>query len=158
MRTSRTRSDKASLALALFAAALACGASTGPGAALAGEAKTPGAVATTVRGAATARLSRTEGGAAIRLDIAEGWHVLSDRPGADYLVPLEVSGDCLSAVSYPPAESRWVAALGHDINVLKGSPEIGLAVKPGEAVSVAVTLQVCSDEMCLPPQKLMLAE
>jgi hypothetical protein len=98
-----------------------------------------------------------EGGQiAVRLAIAPGYHVMSDRPSDPFSIATTVraSGDGLAfgAAEYPAAKS--VGAL----SVFDGTPEVHIPIHRvagraavSRSIAVDVRYQACTDSRCLPP-------
>jgi thiol:disulfide interchange protein DsbD len=124
-------------------------------------------VATAVRAAAPAAVVSLEGSVAAdagdyrvtaRVRIAPGFHINAHEPGADYLVPtdLTLSGEGLDFAppDYPPPEVRELAfAPGEKLRVYSESLTIvarasGSAARP---VHAELRYQACDDRHCLPP-------
>ncbi|MCP4204365.1 MAG: DUF255 domain-containing protein [bacterium] len=108
---------------------------------------------------------------AVRLEIADGWHVNSNRPLQDHLVPtrLIATGDGLKLedIDYPAAEVVTLGFQDEPLSVFQGSFEISAGLetlgtgelgRAGESggVRVELTLQACDDERCLRPETLAL--
>ena len=92
----------------------------------------------------------------VRLAIAPGYHVMSDRPCDPFSIPTTVgaSGDGLAfgAAEFPAAKSVG------SLSVFDGAPEVRLPVHPvaqrraaHRSVTVDVRYQACTDTQCLPP-------
>jgi peroxiredoxin len=91
----------------------------------------------------------------VRLAIAPGYHVMSNRPPDRFSIPTEVhaaaEGLEFAAPAYPPA--RTVGAL----SVFDGAPEVVLPFRrvgdPGtnRAIAVDVRYQACTETRCLAP-------
>lgn len=94
--------------------------------------------------------------ATLRLEIAEGWHILSNAPGPSYAPPMTVTGDRLRSADFPPSRPLRIAGVEHAINVFDGVADIQLSFADGAEPAVEVMLQACSDKVCLPPQVLSL--
>ncbi len=92
----------------------------------------------------------------VRLAIAPGYHIMSDRPPDPFSIPTDVraSGDGLEfdAPAYPPAR-----ALG-TLSVFDGAPEVRLPFRRAAAhsaaptsIAVDVRYQACTETRCLAP-------
>jgi thiol:disulfide interchange protein len=100
---------------------------------------------------------------AVLVDVEPGWHVNSNKPTFDYLIPTEVSLDLppgwpAAKLSYPPGEMKTFAFADQPISVYDGQflIQIELAIPneiAGERVTAGATLryQACDDRRCLPP-------
>lgn len=104
-----------------------------------------------------ARLSRQgETTALLRLDIQEGWHVMSAAPGFRFAVPLTVEGPGVRRVAFPEAHALQVQGLDAEVGVYKGAAVIEIGLDPGAARDLTVTLQTCATDVCLPPERAVL--
>ncbi len=103
---------------------------------------------------------RNAGRLIVALDIAEGWHINADKPLEDFFIPteLKVKGTEVAAVAYPKAERRKLGFHDKELALYEGRVEISAAVPATEAPTIPaeLTLQACSDEICLEPQTVRL--
>ncbi len=101
--------------------------------------------------------------ATVVLSIPGGYHVNSNRPGAEYQIPTRVTatsrGARIGAVSYPRGKNRKFSFSEKTINVYDGRTSFGfnVTVPPtykGSTVTVNVSVkyQACTDEVCYPPK------
>ena len=97
----------------------------------------------------------------VSVDVADGWHLNSEKPLQDYLIPTKLSlakGQPLAKVEYPEAVIRKLGFQRSELSLLEGS--VQLTGDLPDAVAGAVTtdielqLQACSDEICLAPETL----
>ncbi len=112
------------------------------------------------KGKVKASIESVEDGAVtLTLDVAEGWHVNSEKPLQDYLIPTKLSlakGQPLAKVSYPEPVIRKLGFQRSQLSLLEGS--VQLTGKLPDSIGVAATtsvelqLQACSDEICLAPE------
>lgn len=106
---------------------------------------------------------------AVVLDVAEGWHAQSHEPLVDYLIPFkitvkETAGFTAYAPQYVEGEIENYPLIspetGGDMSVYSGQSihyvpvEIAQEAEGTVTIEGAVTLQVCDDETCLPPETL----
>ncbi len=94
-------------------------------------------------GAVRVVMSRHDTVIELHIYLADGWHVNSNRPTDQELVPTRVeviSGDDDSNVTYPLAEDIWSDNV---VIVVDGDPR-----------QLALTLQPCNGSMCLGPETL----
>ena len=94
------------------------------------------------------------GALAVRIAMAEGWHVNSHRPLDDYLIPTEVRTPAGSAwrladLTYPMGKRVTLGFSTEPLSVYEGTVWVRgrLAGGEGEAVIEVVT-QACNDRMC----------
>ncbi len=113
----------------------------------------------TVRAVAT--IDQVSGDVELLLDLAKGWHVNSDRPLDGDVVATEVAllvdGKKTQAdISFPKAVVRKLGfadaplALFEDKTVIV--VKLPKSIEGGALLSLEVTVQPCSDEICLEPE------
>ena len=88
----------------------------------------------------------------LRLQMAEGWHVNSNKPESEYAVPLNISvlgGGVSISVTWP--ESEIITSVGESVRVYGGVVEIPISVTATSSSSaqIMVTWQACNEESCL---------
>jgi thiol:disulfide interchange protein len=100
---------------------------------------------------------------AVLVDVESGWHVNSNKPTFDYLIPTEVSLDLppgwpAATPSYPPGEMKTFAFADQPISVYDGQFLISVELTiPSDVADERVTsratlrYQACDDRRCLPP-------
>ncbi len=101
---------------------------------------------------------------ALRLRVADGWHIYAHDPGSSYAIPLSVVVETDPAVAkivvkYPEANGTLMQA-GETVGVLRGEVRLGLALPiPSDLaagveklhVRCRVRYQACSQDRCLAP-------
>ena len=113
------------------------------------------------RGKVKASVSSTDGKEVnVKIEVAPGWHINSDKPLQEYLIPTLLSlaeSAPLENVKYPAAIKRKLGFQRSELDLYEGSvqltgtlPEIESAVY----ADVELQLQACSDEICLAPETL----
>ena len=101
--------------------------------------------------------------AKIKADLDAGFHVNTNMPGDDYLIPLRLtwSKEPLEAeqIAYPKGQSEKFAFSQTPISVYTGHVEIGTRFKapqtaaPGLAFMTGkLRYQACNNKECLPPK------
>ena len=102
--------------------------------------------------------------AALVLNIKEGWHINSDNPEDEFLIPTRVNFDVPEGVEvkkiiFPQAKYMRFAFSEDSLLVYEGQAVIGVVLKIGDAVtgpeasiSGEVNYQACNDFSCLPPE------
>jgi len=98
---------------------------------------------------------RANGQIKMNLSIKPGWHVNAHQPLEDYFIPTQllVNDAPLSAATYPDA---IVKSLGFNNDVLalyEGNLTLTAPLPDGPGTA-HLTLQACSDEICLAPEEL----
>ncbi len=102
--------------------------------------------------------------AVLELDIDESWHVNSDQPLEEFLIPTEVFFDdtslAVGKIIFPPAEVRKLAISDADMALFEGRAAIGIELQlppdlPHGQLEVrgVVSYQACDDEKCLAPEE-----
>ena len=106
----------------------------------------------------------------INLDIAPGWHVNAYRPGAENLIPLDINiaGNRgrweLLRVSYPEPRLKKLSFEDGKLALYENSVDIPLELRPppdrkdfrDRRLDLKIRLQACDDEICLPPEDVVL--
>jgi len=102
------------------------------------------------------KLDREAGEVNFTIRVAEGWHINAHVPLEDYFIPtaLNVNGEALAPAAYP-APLITTLAFNSDtpLALYEGAIHLRAPVAPG-ANEITLTLQACSDEICLAPQSL----
>ena len=99
----------------------------------------------------------------ITAELKPGYHVNSDKPGDEYLIPLKLSWQAapleVDKVVYPPAQSAKFDFSEKPLSVYSGNFDLITKMKvPANAAAGPVLAtgklryQACSDKMCLPPK------
>ncbi len=98
----------------------------------------------------------------VRIEVAPGWHINSDKPLQDYLIPTRLTQKnevALASVSYPPAVTRQLGFQRSELSLFDGSvlmsgvlPEASADVS---SANIELQLQACSDEICLAPETIL---
>ncbi len=107
------------------------------------------------RGVVAAEATASGSGAwrrlAVRLRLAEGWHVNANPASEEFLIATQVAGE-VKNLHYPQGTPFRFAFAGAPLNVYGGEVTIRGEVA-GEAEDVVLTYQACDDSRCLPPVK-----
>lgn len=92
----------------------------------------------------------------VTVRIASGWHVNAHPAGLDTLIStrLVFEGAQPRTVHYPKAERFRAAFAGGDIPVYAGTIAIAADFAGRRPSSARLTVQACSEEVCLPPVEL----
>jgi uncharacterized protein len=97
--------------------------------------------------------------AVVVLDLAPGWHVNSNKPTEDFLIPtvLKTEGTEPDGVSYPEATERKLGFHDAPLQLYEGQVRLRFPVsqrsdEPAAAQRVTLSLQACSDRLCLEPE------
>lgn len=99
----------------------------------------------------------------IVMNVPNGLHANSNRPGSQYAIPTVVRvsapGAKVSGVSYPRGRTRKFGFSDEALNVYEGRQAFGFNLTvpanfKGNAVKVRATVryQTCTDEVCYPPK------
>ena len=97
----------------------------------------------------------------VEIDVAPGWHINSDKPLQDYLIPTLLSQadeTPLEEVQYPTPVTRKLGFQRSELSLFEDSVKLTgrLPDVESDAVSadIELQLQACSDEICLAPETL----
>ncbi len=101
------------------------------------------------------------------LDLAPGWHVNSNRPLSEELIPTRLgvapgsAGVTLGPVDYPEAERVTLGFQSEPLAVYQGRVKLRAPATSDRNLSplvarLALTLQACDEEKCLRPEELNL--
>ncbi|MGM0547397.1 MAG: cytochrome c biogenesis protein CcdA [Bacteroidota bacterium] len=100
---------------------------------------------------------------AIAMDIDEGWHLNAHNPPLDYLIGVELemaTSDqaIISDIQYPEPLQKKFSFAEEILDVYEGTSYVVLKAKSGNNLEEGthtlegeLTIQACSDEVCLPP-------
>lgn len=100
---------------------------------------------------------------AIAMDIDEGWHLNAHNPPLDYLIGVELemaTSDraIVSDIQYPEPLQKKFSFAEEILDVYEGTSYVVLKAKSGNNLEEGthtlegeLTIQACSDEVCLPP-------
>jgi thiol:disulfide interchange protein DsbD len=102
----------------------------------------------------------------IKVSIGEGWHINSNKPHDDFLIPsilsIEQSDNfSLNKIIYPKAEDIKLEFSDNPLSVwtgdqvIKGVIELSKSIKPGRyMLVVSLAYQSCNNKTCLPPNSI----
>ncbi len=105
---------------------------------------------------------------AIEMDIDEGWHLNAHNPPLDYLIGVELemaTSDqaIISDIQYPKPLQKKFSFAEEILDVYEGKSHVVLKAKNGNNLDEGthtlegeLTIQACSDEVCLPPNTVAL--
>lgn len=100
---------------------------------------------------------------AVKINIKDSWHINSDKPKEDYLIPSQVNiqiqeGFRLEKTNYPPAEEIKLGFSDTPLSVWQGEILIGSLFSVDKNISegsykliINFDYQACNDMTCLPP-------
>ena len=100
---------------------------------------------------------------ALKLELRQGYHVNSNMPAEDYLIPLKLTWNAgpleAEGTTFPKPEFRKYSFSQKPLSVYAGDFEIVTHFKakamPGPATMTGkLRYQACNDTMCLPPKTL----
>jgi len=114
------------------------------------------------RGKVKAHVSSTDGETVtVSIDVAPGWHINSDQPLQDYLIPTKLSQSKdapLQQVKYPTPVVRKLGFQKSKLNLFEGNVQLTGRLPDvssnGPTADIELQLQACSDEICLAPETL----
>jgi hypothetical protein len=107
------------------------------------------------------------GSVELRFKVAEGFHVNSNKPSEEYLIPTALTLDAptdivIGKITYPPGKDvSFAFAPDQKLNVYSGDFAVSVLVRPltkvlpGDyAVHGQLKYQACDNAACYPPKKL----
>jgi len=103
-----------------------------------------------------AKFDPTTGEMRFTILVAEGWHINAHAPLEDYFIPtaLHINGGALAPEAYPePLITTLAFNNDTPLALYEGEITLTVPIKVGENV-INLTLQSCSDEICLAPENL----
>lgn len=96
-----------------------------------------------------------------KIAIQPGFHIQSNHPKLDYLIPSKISltaadGVSVSKVNWPVAKAHTFSfAPGQPLNVFEGTFTVPVTLKTGAAGNTLLhgtfRYQACNDQLCKPP-------
>ena len=101
----------------------------------------------------------------VKMEIDKGYHINSNRPLQDYLIPTAITlrdgaEASLDEIAYPEGKQIAFGKNAMTLSVYEGELSfeapvtVGAKAEPGPTtLALEVSLQPCSDTVCLPPQK-----
>jgi thioredoxin:protein disulfide reductase len=98
----------------------------------------------------------------LNIVIKSGWHVNSNKPNDDFLIPSEISikgnGVSLTKINYPKAHELNLSFSEVPVSVYEGSTSAKLtlsakadAIVGKQTISITLDYQACNDMSCMPP-------
>jgi len=95
----------------------------------------------------------------IEIKLKDGWHLNSNKPVQDYLVPIAIGTakpDVLSDIQFPAPVLRKLGFERQELSLFEGSFSITATVNADqvddEMLPLSVRVQACDDEVCLAPE------
>ena len=106
----------------------------------------------------------------LNLDISPGWHVNAYKPGHENLIPLDIkiAGKRnqweLAKIFYPRPRLKKLSFEDDKLALYDDSIDIALTLSPApdmedysdRRIDIKIRLQACDDEICLPPEDVVL--
>ncbi|SMN01151.1 Thymidylate kinase [uncultured Candidatus Thioglobus sp.] len=92
----------------------------------------------------------------ISLDIAKGWHINANKTLQKSLIATHISSDNLKSVQYPQASMIKLANSQEELAIYSGNIKFQYQLKTAQFSFGELSLQACSNQVCLPPQILTL--
>jgi thiol:disulfide interchange protein DsbD len=116
----------------------------------------PGAELVTLTGSVTEHHANDVKGV-VTATIESGWHINSNKPLDDFVIPTKLSFDGTELISadYPPHTVRtFTFSGGQKLAVFEGTIRIPFAAKlqSGDTIKGKLHYQACNDNVCLPPR------
>ena len=104
------------------------------------------------RGHVKLRLVKNQESYQLKFKIDDNWHINSNKPTSDNLIPTLVNGD-VKKVNYPQAKLIKLKGQSDEMSLFLGEFEISF-VPNSKAKFISVSVQACDDKSCLPPENL----
>lgn len=104
----------------------------------------------------------------LELTVKDGWHINTQAPGLDYLLPLRISMKSIeyltaSPPGFPPGTNLQLDGTEETIHVYRGTVRIPTRIQTSPdlpegtlRVSITVDWQACDDSSCLAPESTVL--
>jgi len=112
------------------------------------------------RGRVKAVAKRANDQLEVTLSIASGWHINSDKPKQDYLIPTQLqltSGEPLANTIYPDPIEQSLSFEKTVLSLFEDSITLSAPLAADASSSqFNLQLQACDDKQCLPPETLTL--
>jgi DsbC/DsbD-like thiol-disulfide interchange protein len=100
--------------------------------------------------------------ATITVAVQPGYHINSNRPNSEYLIPTSLSLDSpagfeLERVAWPAPHDRKLTFSAEPISLFEGKFPVALYLKPkpgvkgDQTVTAKLRYQACNDQLCRPP-------
>ncbi|MGI9384198.1 MAG: DUF255 domain-containing protein [Methyloligellaceae bacterium] len=109
---------------------------------------------------AEAQFDRARRQLTVRLAMADGWHVNSDKPLEEFFIPTELSVEGMDKVEvvYPKPLKRKLGFHDKDLALYEGTVELKatLPATSAKRMRAKLRLQACSDKICLEPETAIL--
>ena len=114
------------------------------------------------RGRVAATAVRNRDTLEVELNIAPGWHINSDKPIQDYLIPTQLqlsNGKPVAGVNYPEALYQTLNFESSVLSLFEGQITITAPIPASNdyASEFKLQLQACDDKQCLPPETITLS-
>jgi DsbC/DsbD-like thiol-disulfide interchange protein len=131
-----------------------------------GQIAAPGNVLSVVPGPAVQAKIGATVDAKVSLQLRQGYHVNSNTPSDEYLIPLKLTWNTggpleAAAVTYPKPRLEKYSFSEKPLSVFSGMFDLAVhfkvpagAVQGPAAVSGKLRYQACNENMCLPPKDL----
>jgi hypothetical protein len=99
----------------------------------------------------------------ITLDIAKGWHINTNAPGEEYVIPLKIELSGVQGVKitpqFPAGDALKVGGSETPVNVYGGKVTIPVTIEQMGTFSgrpqIHLTYQACNDRVCLEPKRVL---
>jgi len=98
----------------------------------------------------------------VNIDVAQGWHINSDKPLQDYLIPTllsQANESPLQEVQYPTPVTRTLGFQRSELSLFEQNVQLtgrlpDLYSEDAVTAEIELQFQACSDEICLAPETL----
>jgi hypothetical protein len=111
------------------------------------------------KGKVSAHMHVDNGRLSLQILITEGWHINSTKPLQDNLIATSLSDGSSATIKkivYPDAQLKKLGFIKETLSLYEGPIVINAEIeqKDDRAIPFVLTIQTCSDQVCLAPEKL----
>jgi thioredoxin:protein disulfide reductase len=102
----------------------------------------------------------------LHASVQSGWHINSNKPNDEFLIPTVIKSKNksfpLSNVAYPKAEERKLAVSDKPVSVFENEIKVELSIKIDKStaagkyvIPIEFSYQGCNDQTCMPPSEVV---
>ncbi|MEE9426995.1 MAG: DUF255 domain-containing protein [Paracoccaceae bacterium] len=99
-------------------------------------------------------INRNAGLVELNIDVADGWHINAHEPLEDFYIPMEltIADSPIAPADYPDPTIKTLGFNSKPLALYEGQISLSGPIETGQ---ISLTLQACSDEICLQPAELV---
>ncbi|MGB0844730.1 MAG: protein-disulfide reductase DsbD domain-containing protein, partial [Alphaproteobacteria bacterium] len=102
------------------------------------------------------KVNRSANKLTVIAETKEGWHMNSSEPLQEDYIPTTLAGPDLSKITYPVASMYKPDFSDELLSVYDGATMFTSAINSNAASTATLQIQVCSNQICLPPENVSL--